>query len=568
MKRILTYLKGYKKECVLAPFFKMLEVCFELLVPLVMADIIDIGIESGDEGYIIRRVLLLVLLGVLGLSATVVAQFFSARAATGFSRKVKSVLFTHIGKLSYADMDKIGTPRLLQSMGGDINQVQSGVNLTLRLFLRSPLVVFGAMIMALLIDGNAAIPFVVVIPALSLVVFGIMLATIPLYKRVRFALDRVLGRARENLNGVRVVRAFCHEEEEIADFDEENRALTHAQQFVGGISALMNPLTYAIVNLGIVFLIWRSAFQVNASLLTQGQVIALWNYMTQILVELVKLANLIIVITKSVASGNRIGAILEIDPSLQYAEERPVEDASAPAVIFENVTLSYEREADAALEGISFSVPRGASVGVIGGTGSGKTSLVNLIPRFYEASEGAVFVNGCDVRRYPKGALLEKIAIVPQKAVLFSGSIRENLCWGKPGATDEECLAAIHKAQGDDILAAKEEGLDYQIEQGGRNLSGGQRQRLTVARALIKKAEILILDDAASALDYATDAALRRAIKDEACTVFTVSQRIASVRACDLILVLDDGKLVAQGTHEELLASSQIYREIDESQRN
>ncbi len=568
MKRILTYLKSYKKECILAPFFKMLEVCFELLVPLVMADIIDKGITSGDKSYIIQRVILLVILGVLGLSATVVAQFFSARAATGFSQKVKSVLFSHIGRLSYADMDKIGTPRLLQSMSGDINQVQSGVNLTLRLFLRSPLVVFGAMIMAFFIDKKAAVPFVVVIPALSLVVFGIMLATIPLYKRVRFALDRVLGRARENLHGVRVVRAFCHEEEEIADFKEENRALTRAQQFVGGISALMNPLTYAIVNLGIVFLIWRSAFQVDTGLLTQGQVIALWNYMTQILVELVKLANLIIVITKSVASGNRIGAILEIEPSLKYETDNVTEDPSAPAVVFENVSLSYEREADAALESISFSVPRGATVGVIGGTGSGKTSLINLIPRFYEASEGTVMVNGCDVKRYPKDALLEKIAIVPQKAVLFSGSIRENLQWGKPNASDEECLLAIHKAQGDDILSAKAEGLDYKIEQGGRNLSGGQRQRLTVARALIKKAEILILDDASSALDYATDAALRRAIKEEKCTVFTVSQRIASVRSCDLILVLDDGRLVAKGTHEELLACCRVYREIDESQRN
>lgn len=568
MKRILQYLKSYKKECILAPFFKMLEVCFELLVPLVMASIIDYGIENGDTGYILRRVAVLVGLGILGLSATIVAQFFSARAATGFAKRVKSVLFAHIGRLSYADTDKIGTPRLLQAMGGDINQVQTGVNLTLRLFLRSPLVVFGAMIMAFFIDAEAAVPFVIVIPALSIVVFGIMLATIPLYNRVRAASDRVLGRARENLNGVRVVRAFCHEEEEIEGFREENEALTHAQRFVGRISALMNPLTYAIVNLGIVFLIWRSSFQVNSGNLSQGEVIALWNYMTQILVELVKLANLIIMITKSVASGNRIGAILDMEPSLRYPEEAPIENPAAPAVEFVGVALSYEEGADAALEEISFSVPKGASVGVIGGTGCGKTSLVNLIPRFYEASEGAVLVNGCDVKSYPRGALLEKIAVVPQKAVLFSGSIRDNLRWGKADATDEECLAAIHKAQGDDILASKSEGLDYLIEQGGRNLSGGQRQRLTVARALIKKPEILILDDASSALDYATDAALRRAIKEESCTVVTVSQRISTVRSCDLILVLDDGKLVAQGTHEALLASCQVYREIEESQRN
>ena len=568
MKKILLYLRHYKKECILAPLFKMLEVCFELLVPLVMAAIIDIGIPSGDTAYIINRALLLVLLGVLGLSATLVAQFFSAKAATGFAKRVKSALFSHIGKLSYADTDKIGTPRLIQSMTSDINQVQTGVNLTLRLFLRSPLVVFGAMAMAFYIGKDAALPFVVVIPALSVVVFGIMLLSIPLYKRVQEALEKLLGRTRENLNGVRVVRAFCREDEEIADFAAENHALTRAQRFVGRITALMNPLTYAIVNLGIIFLVWQSASRVDEGILLKGEVVALWNYMTQILVELVKLANLIITITKSVACGNRIGAVLETVPSITYPENAPKEDLAAPAVSFSSVTLSYEEEADAALEEITFSVKRGDYIGIIGGTGSGKTSLVNLIPRFYDVTSGEVLVNGCNVKLYPKEALLSKIAVVPQKAVLFSGSIRDNLRFGKPDATDEECLEAIHKAQADDVLASKEEGLDHQIEQGGRNLSGGQRQRLTIARALIKKPEILILDDASSALDFATDASLRKALRQEECTVFTVSQRISSVRFCDLILVLDDGKLVASGTHEELLAHSDIYREIDESQRD
>ena len=558
-------MKPYTKECILAPLFKVLEVAFELCVPLIVAAIIDKGIGGEDKGYILRNSGVLLLLGVLGLLSTIVAQYFSAKAACLFARDVKSGLFSHVGRLSYADLDKLGNARLLTSLTSDINQVQSGVNLALRLFLRSPLVVFGAMIMAFTIDVPSAVPFVIVIPLLSVVVFGIMLVSIPLYKRVQGALDKVLGRTRENLNGVRVIRAFGREKEETAAFGEDNKLLTRAQKFVGRISALLNPVTYAIINLGIVLLIWRTSFKVNEGALTQGEVVALWNYMSQILVELIKLANLIITITKAVACGNRIGAVLTMEPSQSYPDKEPLRVDDAPAIEFRNVSLTYHEGADAALSSLSFSIARGETVGIIGGTGSGKSSLVHMIPRFYDAVSGEVLVDGCNVKDYPKESLLSKIGIVPQKTTLFHGSIRDNLKWGKKDATDEECLTAIRTAQAEDVLAAKG-GLDAMVEQGGRNLSGGQRQRLSIARALVRRPEILILDDAASALDFATDAALRRAIAKEKGTVLIVSQRISSIRYADKILVLDDGRLVGLGTHDELYAGCEVYREIYESQ--
>ncbi len=549
----------------MAPLFKVLEVAFELCVPLIVAAIIDKGIGGNDTGYILRNSGVLLLLGALGLLSTLVAQYFSAKAACLFARDVKSGLFSHIGRLSYSDLDRLGQSRLITSLTSDMNQVQSGVNLTLRLFLRSPLVVFGAMAMAFTIDVPSAVPFVIVIPLLSVVVFGIMLVSIPLYKRVQGALDKVLGRTRENLNGVRVIRAFGREEEEVAAFREDNALLTRTQKFVGRISALLNPITYAIINLGIVLLIWRTSFKVNEGVLTQGEVVALWNYMSQILVELIKLANLIITMTKAVACGNRIGSVMTTEPSQSFPQEEPAIVAGAPAIEFRDVSLSYHEGADEALSSISFSVMPGETVGIIGGTGSGKSSLVHLIPRFYDAVSGAVLVNGCDVKSYPKEALLSKIGIVPQKTTLFQGSIRENLKWGKNDATDEECLAAVQTAQAEDVLRAKG-GLDAMIEQSGRNLSGGQKQRLTIARALVKKPEILILDDAASALDFATDAALRRAIKEEKGTVLIVSQRVSSIRHADKILVLDDGRLVGVGTHEQLCDACDVYREIYKSQ--
>lgn len=566
MKHLWKYIKKYRSDCVLAPLFKVLEVFFELMVPLIMASVIDVGIANGDRGYVISRGGILVLLGALGLASTLVAQYFSARAACGFAKDVRSALFSHIGTLSYTDLDRLGTSRLMTSMTSDINQVQSGVNLTLRLLLRSPLIVFGAMFMALGIDRAAAVPFVIVIPLLSVVVFGIMLSTIPLYRHVQGALDKVLGRTRENLAGVRVIRAFCHEQQEVAQFEKENEALTKAQKFVGRISAVMNPLTYAIVNLGVAYLIWRSAFRVDAGTLTQGQVIALWNYMTQILVELVKLANLIITMTKSVACGNRIGHVLEVTPSQVYPDQEPTACPDADAICFDGVTFRYAQGGAPALEDISFSAKHGMSIGIIGGTGSGKSTLIDLIPRLYDATEGRVLVDGVDVLDYPKDSLLGKIGLVPQKAVLFSGSIRDNLRFGAPDATDEDCLAALQTAQAMDILAAKVGGLDHVLEQGGKNLSGGQRQRLTIARALVRHPSILILDDSSSALDYATDKALRHALRDQKCTVVTVSQRISSIRFADMILVLDDGHLVGQGSHEELLKTCTVYREINASQ--
>ena len=536
-----------------------------------MTYMIDVGIpaakgENGSYGVILGSTAILLLLGAIGLSCTIVAQYFSARAACGFAKNIKGAVFHHVGTLSYADLDKVGNSRLVTNLTSDVNQVQSATNLALRLLLRSPLVVFGAMAMAFLVDAKAALSFVIVIPLLSVVVFGIMLATIPLYKRVQAALSRVLGRTRENVNGVRVIRAFCHEDEEIEAFCGENEALTDRQKFVGKISAFLNPLTYVIINLGIVLLLWSSFFRVESGDLTQGQVVALWNYMAQILVELIKLANLIITMTKGAACGNRIGAVLAIQPSQAYPENDPREDENAASVCFNNVSFRYDGAGEESLRNISFCVPRGATVGVIGGTGCGKTTLINLIARFYDATEGEILVNGASVCDYKKDTLLGKIGIVPQRAVLFSGTIRDNLKWGKPTATDEECLEAIEKAQAADVIKAKSEGLDYLLEAGGKNLSGGQRQRLTIARALVRKPEILILDDAASALDFATDAALRRALAKEKCTSFVVSQRIASVKHADLILVLEDGELVAKGTHDELLTASPIYREIYDSQ--
>ncbi|MBE7045233.1 MAG: ABC transporter ATP-binding protein [Ruminococcaceae bacterium] len=568
MKKLLIYLKDYRKETILGPLFKLLEASFELLVPLVVASIIDNGIAKADNTHVIRMCLLLGLLAAIGLVSALTAQYFAAKASVGLATRIRHTLFCHIQSLSFSELDSIGTSTLITRMTSDINQVQTGVNLTLRLLLRSPLVVFGAMIMAFTVDVRAALIFAVVIPILAVVVFLIMLASIPLYKKVQAHLDSVLGITRENLTGNRVIRAFCKEEEEIQSFTQKNEALTGIQEFVGKISALMNPLTFVILNVAIIALIHTGAIRVEAGLLTQGAVVALYNYMSQILVELVKIANLIINITKSIACGNRIQTLLEIQPSITSVSASIPQTTDEIAVEFQNVSLKYHKTADDSLSNISFRVKKGETIGIIGGTGSGKSSLVNLIPRFYEATEGTILVNGADVRTYPLEALRKKIAIVPQKAVLFKGTIRENLLWGNENATDEELIAALTMAQGADILTKKEEGLDSKIEQGGKNLSGGQRQRMTIARALVRKAEILILDDSASALDYATEAALRQALKSitPEPTVIIVSQRTASIMHADRIFVLEDGVLVGAGTHKELLDSCEIYQEIYDSQ--
>lgn len=568
MTKLLRFLKDYKKETILAPLFKMLEALLELFVPIVVAAIIDTGINNGDKPYIIKMVLVLVGLGIVGLLFSVTAQYFSAKAAAGFAKKTSHALFRHIGTLSYSELDKTGTSTLITRMTSDMNQVQSGVNLTLRLLLRSPFVVFGAMIMAFTIDFNAALIFLVTIPVLSVVVFGIMLICIPLYKRVRSRLDKVLGRTRENLTGVRVIRAFCKEEDEIASFTKSNEELTHESKHVGRISALMNPLTYAIVNAAIIVLIYTGAMEVNAGILTQGAVVALYNYMSQILVELIKLANLIITITKAAACGNRIQAVFEIKPTVVSPENPETGRNSDIAVEFNHASLCYNKGAENALTDISIAVKKGETIGIIGGTGSGKTSLVNLIPRFYDTAKGSVLVDGTDVKNYSTEALRETIGIVPQKAVLFEGTIRENMQWGKNDASDEEIWKALETAQASEIVKGKEGGLDFLIEQGGRNLSGGQRQRFTIARALVKNPKILILDDSASALDFATDAALRKAIRelDSKPTVFIVSQRTSSIQYADRIIVLDDGIAVGIGTHDELLQSCEVYKEIYNSQ--
>ena len=570
MKKLLIYLKTYRKEACLAPIFKMLEAVFELFVPLVIKGIIDYGIAAEDRAYCLRMGLLLLLLAVIGLAMATTAQWFSARAAAGFAAKIKQVLMEHIQKLSYTELDTIGTSTLITRMTSDVNQVQTGTNLVLRLFMRSPFIVFGSMIMAFTIDFKAAMIFVITIPLLSVVVFGIMLSSIPLYKKVQSQLDRVLGITRENLTGVRVIRAFNKEEEEISHFKTENEQFTRLQTFVGKISALMNPLTFVIVNSAILLLVWTGAWRVEGGILTQGAVVALVNYMSQILVELIKLADLIINITKAVACGNRIQKVLEVEPSMENGSKECIEEKRTPAnaVDFNNVSLTYAGAGAPSLTDIDLHVKTGQTIGIIGGTGSGKTSVVNLIPRFYDATEGTVRVFGKSVKDQDIESLRSQIAVVPQKAVLFAGTIRENMKWGKEDATDEEIMEALTIAQAAEVVQKKEGGLDAFVEQGGKNLSGGQRQRLTIARALVRKPRILILDDSASALDFATDAALRKAIREmkNAPTVFIVSQRTSSIRFADQILVLDDGKSVGVGTHDELLTTCSVYKEIYDSQ--
>lgn len=563
MKKLLVYLKDYIKESILGPLFKLLEALFELFVPLVIAAIIDTGIENGDTGYIIKMCLVLVLLGFVGLAFSITAQYFAAKASVGFVSKIRHVLFGHIQSLSYSELDQIGTSTLITRMTSDMNQVQNGMNLALRLLLRSPFVVFGAMIMAFTIDVPSAMIFVYVTIVLLIVVFGIMLGSIPLYKKVQQKLDAVMTVTRENLTGVRVIRAFCKEDEETVNFVTKNNELTASQKFVGKISALMNPVTYVIINLAIIWLIHTGAVRVEAGILTQGAVVALYNYMSQILVELIKLANLIINITKSIACGNRIQAVLDIKPNLESGSS----SCNEGSVEFDHVNLRYKNAGADSLSDITFTAAKGETIGIIGGTGSGKSSLVNLIPRFYDAASGEVKVGGVNVKDMDVEQLREKIGVVPQKAVLFHGTIRENMQWGVTNASDDEIMEAIEAAQGLDVIKAKG-GLDCEIEQGGKNLSGGQRQRLTIARALVKKPEILILDDSASALDFATDAALRKSLRelDYHPTVFIVSQRTSSIQHADRIIVLDDGAAVGIGTHDELMKSCSVYQEIYNSQ--
>ena len=571
MRKLLVYLKGYEKESILGPLFKLLEASFELIVPLVMAAIIDNGVANSDKPYIMKMCMILFLLAVIGLTCSITAQYFAAKAAVGFSTKLRHALFEHIQTLSFSEMDTVGTSTLITRMTSDVNQTQNGVNLVLRLFLRSPFIVFGAMIMAFTIDFKAALIFVVTIPLLSVIVFGVMIVSIPLYKKVQAALDKVLGITRENLTGSRVIRAFNKEADETENFNESNDALTRIQLFVGKISALMNPLTYVIINGAIVVLIWTGAIRVNSGYITQGQVVALVNYMSQILVELIKLANLIININKSIACGNRIQSVFEmqssvLDPKEAVSAEK--DKVGVPVAEFSHVSLTYAGAGEESLTDIDFVVQKGETVGIIGGTGSGKSSVVNMIPRFYDATKGSVKVNGVDVRDYTLEDLRSRIGMVLQKAVLFKGTIRENLLWGNENATDEELMQALTIAQAKEFVDKKEGGLDFMIEQGGKNLSGGQRQRMTIARAVVKKPEILILDDSASALDFATDAKLRMAIRDmeEKATVFIVSQRAASIMYADKIIVLDDGKIVGMGTHEELLKQCEVYQEIYYSQ--
>lgn len=570
MKNLLKYMKEYKVESLLGPLFKMMEAMFELFIPLVVARIIDIGIENRDVAYVAKMGCILVLLGVVGLAASLTAQYFSAKAAVGISTALRNDLFAHINRLSYSELDRIGTSTLITRMTSDINQVQTGLNLFLRLFLRSPFIVFGAMIMAFTVDAKSAMTFVVVIPALSVVVFGIMLISMPLYKKVQRQLDKVLLTTKENLEGVRVIRAFNRQEDEIKRFQEENNSLVKVQVFVGKISALMNPLTYAIINGGILVLIWIAGGQVDKGVITQGETVALWNYMSQILVELIKLANLIINISKALACAGRVQKILDEKPGILENEKAKAGkmEAAEYEVEFDNIRFFYQGSKEPALEGISIQVKKGETIGIIGGTGSGKSSLVNLIPRFYDVREGRVMVAGTDVRDYKLKELRNKIGIVPQKAVLFTGTLRDNMKWGKEDASDEDIYKALEIAQAKEFVDGKGEGLDLPIAQEGKNLSGGQRQRLTIARALVRQPEILIMDDSASALDFATDANLRKAIKRETkdMTVFIVSQRAASVKNADRIIVLDDGMAVGIGTHSQLLKECDIYREICLSQ--
>lgn len=566
MKKLFIYLKEYRKESILGPLFKLLEASFELFVPIVMAAIIDTGINAGaGKPYIIKMCVVLIALGIIGLVCSVTAQYFAAKAATGFAAKIRHVLFKHLESLSFSEIDTLGTSTMITRMTSDINQLQNGVNLALRLLLRSPFVVIGAMIMAFTIDFKAALIFAVTIPVLAVVIFGIMLITMPMYKKAQRALDKVLGATRENLTGVRVIRAFCRENEELESFGEKNEALTAIQKYVGKISALMNPITYVIINAAVIVLIWTGALRVEAGIITQGAVVALYNYMSQILIELIKLANMIISITKALACGKRISDVLDMESSIKSGDKLPNGRGS---VEFEHVSVVYTGSADEAVSDITFSVGAGETVGIIGGTGSGKSTIMHTIPRFYDVSDGCVKVDGTDVRGYDITALRDKIGIVMQKAVLFKGTVRENLQWGKKDATDEEIYEALEIAQARDFIDEKDGGLDFELEQGGKNLSGGQRQRMTIARALVKKPEILILDDSASALDFATDAALRSALRrmEYKPTVFIVSQRAASIMHADKIVVLDDGCIVGIGTHDELLQSCEVYSEIYHSQ--
>lgn len=567
------YLKDYKKESILAPLFKLLEAFFELMVPLVMANIIDYGISNRNMGYIGKMGLLLLLLGVVGLASSITAQFFAAKAAVGFSTKLRQALFDHIEDLSFTDIDKAGTSTMITRMTSDVNQVQSGINMTLRLFLRSPIIVFGAMIMAFTIDVKCALIFVVAIPLLSIVVFGIILSTIPMYKKVQSRLDQVLGITRENLTGVRVIRAFHQEAKEEERFRENNEALSAMQIFVGKISACMNPVTYIIVNGAIIALIYTGAVQVNIGNLSQGEVVAIINYMNQILVELVKLANLIVTMTKALACAERVASVFDIGADAAYvgAQNQKLADKvdkSAPFLDFKHVSLTYQGAGAPTLQDMNFTVNRGDTVGIIGGTGSGKTSLVNLIPGFYPATEGEILLEGRDIRTMSDEELRGRIGVVPQKAVLFKGTIRSNLQWGKPDATEEEMWKALELAQASEVVDGKPGKLDATVAQNGKNFSGGQRQRLTIARALVRNPEILILDDSASALDYATDAKLRAAIRtlEDKTTTFIVSQRASTIRHADKIIVLDDGEIAGMGTHDELLKDCTVYQEIYYSQ--
>ena len=567
MSKLLKYLKKYKIESIIAPFFKLIEVAFELTVPLIVSTIIDVGIENGDKVYIIKRCLLLGLLGILGLCSTLVAQYFSAKASVGFATDIRHALFQHIGKLSYSQLDSLGAPTLITRLTGDINQVQTGTNLTLRLVLRSPFVVFGAVIMAFTVDVKSSLVFVVAVPALAAVVFAIMLVCIPMYRKVQQKLDGLLSKTRENLLGTRVVRAFCKEEEEIADFDAKNSALTEMQTAVGRISAFMNPATFVLINLAIIALIYIGAIRVDSGAISRGAVVALYNYMSQILVELIKLANLIISVTKAIACGNRIQSVLDIEPGTVPGTVTDGNENSEYSVEFDKACLSYNGSEES-LHNIDLKIKRGSSIGVIGSTGSGKTSLVNLIPRFYDVTGGCVLVDGVDVRNYDTKVLRSKIGVVSQKKALFAGTVRDNIRFGKQDATDEEIWQALETAQAKQMIEDKSGQLDFVLEQEGKNLSGGQRQRMTIARALVRKPEVLILDDAASALDYATGAALNKALRntDFAPTVITVSQRVAAIRNTDTIVVLDEGEIVGMGTNDELLRSCEVYKEIFDSQ--
>ena len=567
MKKLLKYLVSYKKESVLAPLFKFLEACFELIVPLVVSAIIDNGITGGrGTTYIIEMCLILVALGAVGLVCAVFAQYFAAKAAAGFAKYLRRDLFNKMQSLSYSEIDGLGTSRMITRMTSDVNQVQSGVNMVLRLFMRSPVIVFGAMICAFLIDALAGGIFAIAIAVLCVIIFGILLVTIPLYRRVQGNLDGITTYTRESLTGARVIRAFCNEDKEIAAYNKQNAALKHSQTFAGWVSALMNPLTYAVINIGVIALLYTGALKVDAGTLSTGDVVALYNYISQILVELVKLANLIITVTKSFACAGRLSEVLAMQPSLKHGEK--IKTDGMPYISFEGVCMKYAPDAGNALTDVSFTAERGDTIGIIGGTGSGKTTLVNLIPHFYDASSGTVCIDGINVNGYSDEEIRAKCGIVPQKAVLFNGTIAENLRWGNPDATEEELMQAVETAQAADVIRAKRDGLNEKVEQGGLNFSGGQRQRLTIARALVRKPEILILDDSASALDYATDAKLRQSLKslDYKPTVFIVSQRTSSIRNADKIIVLDHGAVAGIGTHEELLKNCPLYREIHYSQ--